>query len=101
MATAKNLTINITASNSMNVSALPGGYRLLGALAGLPVVETEQLRYDEMSMRPDGLVVGEARHLLYRMKMIDLNQKCREAAATQIEATARRILGEPWEVSPR
>jgi hypothetical protein len=87
--------------SSIPAGHLPGNYRLLGALGGLPVVETASLAYDEMcfGVGTQGLLVGEARHFLYRMKQIDLNHECREQAARHIEATATRILGEPWKVA--
>lgn len=91
--------------SQITVASLPGStMRLLGALQGIPVIESKHLRYDEMfigSGSQQGVVVGEARHFLYRMKMIDLNNAARDAARAHIEATATRILGEPWEVSPR
>ena len=85
------------------VASLPPDYRLLGALAGVPVIETTYLGYDEMvfGVGAQGLLVGEPRHFLYRMKQIDLNQKCREEAAAHIERTAERILGETWKVAQK
>lgn len=85
------------------VRHLPGDHRLLGALSGIPIVQSRALRYDEMyfGAGSQGLIVGEERHFLYRMKQIDLNEKCREAAAAHIKSAARRILGEEWELSPK
>ncbi len=89
--------------SSQRVAHLPGHLRLLGALAGIPIKESPYLKYDEMYVGTgvNGILVGEARHFLYRMKMIDLNQKARDAAAEHIKSSARRILGEEWELSPR
>lgn len=91
-------------SDSVNVGSLPPSHRLLGALGGIPVLESEYLKYDEMSLKTvgaPGILVGEARHFLYRMQQLDRNHECREAARRHIEAEATRILGEPWKVSPR
>lgn len=87
--------------SSQRVAQLPGNMRLLGALGGIPIHEDRYLRYDEMFIGQgiQGIAVGEQRHFLWRMKMIDLNQQCREAAAAHIQSSARRILGEEWELS--
>jgi len=87
------------------VRHLPGNYRLLGALAGIPIVEGDPrvLKYNEMYFGEgtQGLVVGEIRHFMYRMKQIDLNQQARDAARRHIEKTWERLFGEPHpEVSP-
>lgn len=86
-----------------NVSAaqIPGGSPLLGALAGIPIVPSEYLRYDEMAFGHMGrsLYVGEERHFLYRMRQLDANHACRQAASAAIKTAARRILGEEWKLS--
>lgn len=89
--------------SDVSVAQLPGDYRLLGALQGIPIIESDDLEYNEMYFGhgTQGLIVGDARHFLYRMKMLDLDQKCREAAAAHIKSSARRILGEEWELSLR
>ena len=101
MTTTRSLSIDI--QSSLNVASLPPDYRLLGALAGIPVVESPHLKYDEMyfGTGTQGLVVGEARHLLWRMRQLDLNQKCRDEALEHIHKTWLRLFGEPHpEVSP-
>ncbi len=88
-----------------NVSAaqIPGGNVLLAALAGIPIEESPYLAFDEMAIAVHGrkILVGEQRHFLYRMKMLDLNREAREAAAAHIQNQARRILGEDWKLSPK
>ena len=85
------------------VRHLPGDHRLLGALAGIPIIESQALRYDEMyfGQGTQGLIVGETRHFLYRMKMMDLNAEVRAKAAARIKSSARRMLGEELELSPK
>lgn len=72
---------------------------VLGNLDGIPIKVSPFLRYDEMYVGDVGLVVGETRHLVYRMKMIDLNNECRRSAGEHIKARARHILGEDWKLS--
>lgn len=83
------------------VYEVAAGQRLRAALQGIPVIESDLIKYDEMywGSGVQGLVVGETRHFLWRLKQIELNGEAREAARRHIEATASRILGEPWEVS--
>lgn len=87
--------------SGVTAAQIPGGNTLLAALAGIPIRESDALRYDEMSfsIRGNILWVGEERHFMYRMKMLDLNREAREAAAAHIKTSASRILGEPWELS--
>lgn len=72
---------------------------------GIPVIEdrTGSLSYDEMflSSITNSAVVGELAHFKYRMVQLRLNAECRKAATAHIEATASRLLGEGWKVSPR
>lgn len=72
----------------------------LGAVQGIPVVESDLLKYDEMyiSAQSSRIVVGELAHFRYRMQQIEANARCRKAAAKHIETSASQILGEPWTV---
>ncbi len=89
--------------SGVRVAQIPGGNTLLAALAGIPIEETPLLKYDEMTFGVRGrtLLVGDQRHFLWRMKMLDQNREAREAAAAHIKTQARRILGEDWELSPK
>jgi hypothetical protein len=67
---------------------------------GVPVAESEDLGYDEMSLdySRSRLLVGEVRHFEWRMEQIRRNNECRRIAARRIELVAEEILGEPWTV---
>jgi len=84
--------------------SLVGPSGLLGALAGIPVVEVEELAYDEMAFDRvhQRLEVGDQRHFIWRMKQIDLNAEVRAKAIARIRASARKMLGdEDWKLSPK
>lgn len=85
------------------VASWTGPHRLLGALAGIPIIENRALPYDRMYVGTgiQGIVVGEQRHFLWRMRCLDEDQACRDAAAQHIKNVAERILGEKWELSSR
>jgi hypothetical protein len=80
---------------------LPGRMGLIGALAGIRLVEMPLLKYDEMVIlyEESAIGIGETAHFLWRLRQVEANNECRRKAREHIETTATRILGERWKVS--
>lgn len=84
----------------IDLPGIPPMMGALGAFGGIKVIETSALKYDEMIIMANNqaIAVGELAQFRYRIHELNLNQQLRARVRADIEASARRILGEPWKV---